>query len=59
MQRTLSPSALVPHGFVVGAAVSHDTGMLITVRAVTKTNACPGCGAVSQRIHSRLSKAAG
>jgi transposase len=56
MQRTLSPSALVPHGFVVGAAVSHDAGMLITVRAVTKTNACPGCGAVSRRIHSRYQR---
>lgn len=46
-------SNLVPRGFVVDDAVMDGTTALITVRAVAKANACPGCGTRSERVHSR------
>lgn len=52
MPQTLRPSTLVPRGLISDIAVSDADGMLITVRPVAKTNACPGCGRHSARIHS-------
>ena len=53
MQQSLRPSALVPRGLIVDAAVTDADGTSITVRPVAKTNACPGCGRHSARVHSR------
>jgi hypothetical protein len=53
MQQSLRPSSLVPHGFVVEGTSSDGAGMLIAVRAVSRANACPGCGTSSERVHSR------
>jgi transposase len=53
MQQALRPSALVPLGFVVENA-NHDRAItVITVRRATRTGFCPGCGTISERIHSR------
>lgn len=53
MVQALRPSALVPRGFVVEEAVGDDGGALITVRPLSRSNACPGCGTISERVHSR------
>jgi transposase len=50
------PSALVPGGFVVVSAASDDAGVLITVRSVSQTSACPGCGTNAPRVHSRYGR---
>jgi len=34
-------------------ATTDGAGMVITVRAVSRANTCPGCGTRSERIHSR------
>ena len=52
----LRPSSLVPHGFLVDAAVSDGEATLITVRHVRNAGACPGCGTQSERIHSRYER---
>ena len=53
MQQAFRASALVPRGFVVDGATSDDAGALITVRSAATASACPGCGSLSKRIHSR------
>ena len=53
MRDTLRPSALVPHGFTVDEVAGDAAGLLITVRPVNKASACPNCGAICTRVHSR------
>jgi hypothetical protein len=51
MGQFLRASALVPRGFVVEEATSDSSALLIAVRPVATTSACPGCGARSERVH--------
>ena len=53
MRDALQPSALVPRGFAVDDATCDAAGLLITVRAVNKTSACPECGSICTRVHLR------
>ncbi len=53
MQQAFRASALVPRGFVVDDATNDDVGPLIAVRPATKASACPGCGSLSEQVHSR------
>jgi len=53
MRFALRASSLVPSGFVVEGVNIDAVGPAITVRPAGKTSQCPGCGAVSARIHSR------
>ncbi len=53
MRLALRASSLVPSGFVVEGVEIERVGPVITVRPAGKTSQCPGCGAVSDRIHSR------
>lgn len=53
MRPSLRPSALVPRGFVVESVVCDTGATLITVLHAGKASACPGCGALSARVHSR------
>ena len=53
MQQGFRSSTLVPRGFAAESAVFGDTGTLITVRHARKTSACPRCGRISERVHSR------
>lgn len=52
-QQAFWPSTLVPVGFVVESTVVADHATIITVRAVNKSSACPRCGRLSARVHSR------
>ena len=56
MRHILQASSLVPSGFVVEGVRNESGGPVITVRAVSKTSNCPGCGIVSARIHSRYQR---
>ncbi len=53
MQPGLRASALVPRGFVVESTTFDDAGALITVHHTSKASACPRCGRISKRVHSR------
>ena len=55
----LRASELVPRGFVADDAVNDLDGALFTVRPVQRASACPGCGAVSERVHSRYARRLG
>ncbi len=50
----LRSSTLVPRGLAVESAVLEEDGeAVIVVRAVSRASVCPGCGASSDRVHSR------
>lgn len=56
MGQALRPSSLVPRGFAVDAAHRESDATLITIRPLSMTSACPGCGTRSARIHSRYQR---
>ena len=53
MQPAFRTSTLVPRGFVVDEATNDGDGALMTVRSAAKAGACPDCGSLSERVHSR------
>jgi transposase len=53
MQQAFRASALVPRGFVVDGVSSDGASVVIAVHPTSRASACPGCGAPSERIHSR------
>jgi hypothetical protein len=53
VQQSFCPSTVVPRSLAVDEATLDGSGALITVRAMTKTSVCPGCGTPSERVHSR------
>ena len=59
MAHLLRPSALVPRGFAVDSAIVEGRVTVITVHSTSKVSGCPGCGAVSQRVHSRYRRILG
>ena len=59
MHQSLRPVSLVPSGFVVVSAVHDATTTTITVRGSKDSAACPSCGTVSRRVHSRYYRRVG
>ena len=55
-QQILRASSLVPPGFVVVKTASDDGGTFITIRLMAKASPYPGCGTLSDRIHSRYQR---
>ena len=53
MQHAFRPSTLVPRGFAVDGVSSEDGGVVIAVHPTSSGSACPECGRVSERVHSR------
>lgn len=51
--QVLRSSTLVPHGLAVESTVLESVSAVIVVRPTARASACPGCGASSERIHSR------
>lgn len=51
-----SPSMLVPPGFSTDCALNEDDKAIVNIRATNANCACPGCGAISDRVHSRYSR---
>jgi len=56
MGQKFRASALVPQGFVVEKAICEGPELRITIRPLARSGVCPGCGAVSGRIHSRYQR---
>jgi len=56
MAKRLSQSSLVPAGFAVVGAWSTDGLTTLDIRSTGSTSRCPGCGAASQRVHSRYTR---
>src|SRR5208282_2516332 len=56
VQRALRPSSLVPPGFKVESAADDGAMTVITVRHMSVTSLCPGCGAICGRVHSRYKR---
>jgi transposase len=46
-------SSLVPGGLVVASITDFEDVVKVTARSGTDTAACPTCGSISQRVHSR------
>ncbi len=55
----LRSSTLVPRGLAVESAVLQDGEAVIVVRAASRASVCPGCGASSDRVHSRYRRRLG
>lgn len=53
VRQVFRATALVPRGFVVEETISDGSELLIGVRSIAKTSACPGCGTPSERVHSQ------
>jgi transposase len=53
MDQTLRPSSLVPEGFLVERTTLEPDRVVIWIRSRQSGGACPACGAVSRRVHSR------
>ncbi len=50
---SLHASKLVPPGFSADDALSDHDGTVVTIHGTSAVSACPSCGVVSDRIHSR------
>ena len=46
-------SESLPRGFAAVDALSDGDSAVITIRATSAFSACPSCGAISDRVHSR------
>jgi transposase len=53
MARSLTPSSLVPAGFVVDDVHSDGNKVTVRARSVTGYSCCPSCGRSSTRVHSQ------
>ena len=51
--QSLHASELLPPGFSAVDALSDGDSTIITMRATSAFSACPSCGAISDRVHSR------
>ena len=46
-------SELAPPGFSADCALNEDESTVVNIRATSASSPCPGCGAISTRVHSR------
>ena len=46
-------SKFLPPGFSADEAASYDDRTAVTIHATGASNACPSCGVISHRVHSR------
>jgi len=56
MGQMLRTSGFVPRGFVVEATAWDAEGVLISARPRAQTASCPGCGTLTDRLHSRYER---
>ena len=50
------PSMLIPPGFSADCALSEGDRAIVNIRATSVSCPCPGCGVISDRVHSRYSR---
>jgi transposase len=58
MASNLRLSSLIPDGLIIDGSVERDGGIVVSVRAKADEQACPQCGKLSSRIHSRYVRTA-
>ena len=51
--QSLHASKLVPLGFSADDALSDDDSTVVTIHGTSAISACPSCGVISDRVHSR------
>jgi transposase len=56
MGRSRSSAALLPSGLIIEQVRIEDGGVAAVARSRDIGSACPGCGKLSQRIHSRYAR---
>lgn len=56
MAKALSPSSLIPAGFVLTGAWPDGDRTIIHIQSTGSTSRCPGCGTASRRVHSRYNR---
>ena len=58
MANNLRMSSLIPAGLIVDDIIENETALVVFARAKTSEHACPQCGTLSSRIHSRYVRTA-
>ena len=56
MAQAFRPSSVVPRGFVVQEVQAEPEHLTVVVRSDSTEGACPSCGTVSGRVHSRYKR---
>ena len=56
MGRNRSSSALLPSGLIIEQVRIEDGGVAAVARSQDVGSACPGCGKLSRRVHSRYAR---
>jgi transposase len=59
MSKRFGSTSLVPSGFTLDRVETVGAGMEMFVRPVGRTSACPDCGELTSRIHSRYRRSLG
>jgi len=58
MASNLRLSSLIPAGLIVDDITESETGLVVSARSKASEYACPLCGMLSSRIHSRYVRTA-
>src|SRR5476651_443202 len=54
--QSVRATTLIPRGFLAEDAVDVRDSTLIAIRPMSAASACPACGAMSARVHSRYTR---
>lgn len=58
MASNLRLSSLIPDGLIIDSSAEHEGAIIVSVRAKADEQACPQCGLLSSRVHSRYVRTA-
>lgn len=58
MASNLRLSSLIPAGLIVDDIADSETIIVVSARSKTMEHACPRCGTLSSRVHSRYVRTA-
>ena len=58
MAINLRLSSLIPNGLIIDSTAENERGIVVSARAKADEQACPRCGMLSSRIHSRYVRTA-
>jgi transposase len=58
MASNLRLSSLIPAGLIVDDITESETALVVSARAKASGHACPRCGTLSSRVHSRYVRTA-
>jgi hypothetical protein len=58
MTSNLRLSSLIPAGLIVDAIIESEAALVVSARSKASEYACPRCGTLSSRVHSRYVRTA-